>query len=226
MYLFVALFGYLGVVVHGLVLATQSMMLGGVLFLVFLLRPLVGVLVAGAGLERRVARLTMFSASRSRKAVGTALQVSVLMNELGLPFANVIQAPFALAGGVQIGCALLLAGCFGRYVLPLPGGVARARRGRTVAATFTTHAYARLDHTAVLLTAEGLHQLGVAIWIGGIPCFVLVLGRLHDVDGWRSVGVRFSRMAMLGVACIVLSVRCSACSTSAMRGCSTARPMA
>jgi putative copper resistance protein D len=62
-----------------------------------------------------------------------------------------------------------------------------------------------LSDNTLLLLVEGLHQFGAAIWIGGIPCFILVLGRLHDADGWRLVGARFSRMSMLGVGCIVVS---------------------
>ena len=46
------------------------------------------------------------------------------------------------------------------------------------AATLTTHAAARLDNRPGLLVVEGLHQLGAAIWIGGIPCFLLALARV------------------------------------------------
>jgi len=73
------------------------------------------------------------------------------------------------------------------------------------AATLTTHARARLDHNALLLAVEFLHQLGAAIWIGGIPCFVLVLARLTDAAGLRDMSGRFSRMSMAGVGCILAS---------------------
>ena len=36
---------------------------------------------------------------------------------------------------------------------------------------------ARLSDNALLLGVEFLHQLGAAIWIGGIPCFVMALGQ-------------------------------------------------
>jgi copper resistance protein D len=73
------------------------------------------------------------------------------------------------------------------------------------AATLTTHAAARLDNRVGLLIVEGLHQLGAAIWIGGIPCFLLVLRRLRDGAAFRLVGARFSRMSMAGVVCILVS---------------------
>ena len=73
------------------------------------------------------------------------------------------------------------------------------------AATLTTHAAARLDNRAWLLVVEGLHQFGAAIWIGGIPCFLLALARVRDAAAFRLVGARFSRMSMAGVACILVS---------------------
>jgi putative copper resistance protein D len=73
------------------------------------------------------------------------------------------------------------------------------------AATLTTHARARLDNNAVLLGVEFLHQLGAAVWIGGIPCFVMALSRLDDGGALRDIGGRFSRMSMAGVGCILAS---------------------
>ena len=86
-----------------------------------------------------------------------------------------------------------------RWVVPM------LSRKLMLAATLTTHAYARLDDNAVLMAVEALHQFGAAVWIGAIPSFVLVLRRIDDADGLRLVGARFSRLSMLGVACILLS---------------------
>jgi putative copper resistance protein D len=73
------------------------------------------------------------------------------------------------------------------------------------AATLTTHANARLDGRGPLLVVEGLHQLGAAVWIGGLWCFLTALNRCRDGREWRRVGKRFSQMSMAGVACIVVS---------------------
>ena len=73
------------------------------------------------------------------------------------------------------------------------------------AATLSTHAAARMANSLPLLGIEALHQLGAAIWVGGIPCFVMALARVNDGASWRRVGARFSRMSMLGVGCILLS---------------------
>jgi putative copper resistance protein D len=57
----------------------------------------------------------------------------------------------------------------------------------------------------MLLAIEGLHQLGAALWIGGLPCFVLALAKVRDGADFRLVGSRFSRMSMIGVTCILIS---------------------
>jgi putative copper resistance protein D len=73
------------------------------------------------------------------------------------------------------------------------------------AATLSTHAAARLDNSLPLLGVEALHQLGAAIWVGGIPSFIMALARVNDGIAWRRVSARFSRMSMVGVLCILMS---------------------
>lgn len=210
MALLVDIFGYLSVILHGFVIVTQSMTLGGLLFLMLLLHPLSPRLTHGDALEQRVARLTRWSAWGLLLAelATTALQVSVLMSTVDLPFGNVMQASFAVAGSIKMLCALTIALSLGqrtmaralpRALLLLIGLIELA------AATATTHAYARLDDNALLMLVEGLHQFGAAIWIGAIPCFVLVLRHLQDTDSLKLGGARFSRMSMIGVACILVS---------------------
>ncbi len=208
MSLLIDLFGYLSIIVHGLVIVAQSMALGGVLFLVFLARPFAPQLPGGAALARRTARWAGWSALTLvlLEAVKLAMQSAVLMDTLGLPATQVLTAEFAAAGLVKIaGAAALAAGLLRPRdetgATPLLGLVAIV----LAAATLTTHAAARLEGNAVLLLASGLHILGAAIWVGGIPFFVMALGRLHDGAAFRTVGARFSRMSMAGVGCILLS---------------------
>lgn len=208
--LLVDLFSYLSIILHSLVIVAQSMTLGGLLFLIFLLHPLVHTLPKGDELQRRVVRLTRLSALGLviAELATTALQVSVLMATVDLPLSNVLQAAFAVSGGVKMLSAALIFLCLGhrtlagrlsRLLLLLLGIIELA------AATVTTHAYARLTDNVLLLVVEALHQFGAAIWIGAIPSFILVLRHLQDAEGLRVVGTRFSRMSMLGVASILLS---------------------
>ena len=210
MSLLVDLFGYLSIVLHGLVIVGQSMAVGGVLFLVFLARPFAPGLEDGAGLVRRTGVIAGWSAVGL--AVGEALtvgmQAAVLMDTVGLGLGGVLGAGFAVAGLVKMAAALLL----GSLLLGRRSASAAVLLGLCVvvivAATATTHAAARLQGGPVLLAASALHILGAAVWVGGIPCFVMMLGRLRDGAAFRRVGARFSRMSMAGVACILASAAC------------------
>ncbi len=208
MSLLVDLFGYLGILLHGLVIVSQSMALGGVLFLVFLARPHAGVL--GADIVRRTARIAAISALclLAVEAVNVTMQLAVLTSTLAVPVSGVITANFAVAGIVKAAAAGVLAVLLWRGAGAAP--LLAACVVELVAATLTTHAAARLSDNALLLGVEFLHQLGAAIWIGGIPCFVMALARLRDGQAFRLVGGRFSRMSMLGVAAILVS-GCTMC---------------
>jgi putative copper resistance protein D len=135
-----------------------------------------------------------------------AMQTAVLVGTIDLPVGDILGANFAVAGIIKTAAAcmillvLLLRGT--RAPLPLLLAVGAIE---LAAATLTTHAAARLDGRAPLLLVEFLHQFGAAIWIGGIPCFLLALARAGDGTAWRRIGARFSRMSMAGVACIVVS---------------------
>jgi copper resistance protein D len=209
MALLIDLFGYLSIVLHGLTILAQSAALGGVLFLVLLARPFAARLGSeGDSILHGTARAAFWSAVALVvcETATIALQAAVLIGTVDLSLTGVLGADFALAGMVKIAAAALIALALfarGGQARPVPllvlGGIELA------AATLATHAAARLDNRLPLLAVEFLHQLGAAIWIGGIPCFVLALARLRDGASWRLIGARFSRMSMAGVACILAS---------------------
>ncbi len=210
MSLLVDLFGYLSIVLHGLTIVAQSMALGGVLFLVLLARPFAAELAGGGRIVSRIMRLTFWSAVAMAlvEALGNGLQVAVLMSTVDLSFGDVMQANFAVAAVVKIACALLIAACTAKWAerWRVPGPILLAVVAvELAAATATTHAAARLEQSTLLLVVEWLHQLGAAIWIGGIPAFLIALAEVHDGAGWRRAGARFSRLSMLGVGCILFS---------------------
>ena len=205
--LLVDLFGYLEIILHGLVILAQSMALGGVLFLALLARPFAAELPGGRVILRRTALIAGWSAAALVVCEGLtiALQTAVLTDTVGLSVWDVLQADFAQAGLVKCAAALLLAGCLVAWrqvpvtLLLALGAVELA------AATLSTHAAARMHDSGLLLGVEALHQLGAAIWVGGIPCFIMALALVNDGGSWRTIGARFSRMSMAGVACILAS---------------------
>jgi putative copper resistance protein D len=207
MVLLVDLFGYLSIILHGLVIVAQSMALGGVFFLIFLARPFAPELPDGASLVRRTAVIAGWAALclAVGEALTVAMQTAVLTSTLELPVFDVIGANYAVAGIVKASAATLL-GILLLIRRPVLAAPALALCAIVLAAAVaTTHAMARLDGVPILLAASALHILGAAIWVGGIPCFVMALGRLHDGASFRRVGARFSRMSMVGVGCILVS---------------------
>ena len=205
--LLVDLFGYLSIIVHGLTILTQSMALGGALFLVLLARPLAPRL-GSSQIATGTARIAGYAALALllSEAATVALQAAVLMDTVDLSLREVLTADFAVAGMVKTVAAASMAVMLlllreRAPTIPLLALTAI----ELAAATLTTHAAARLDNRGWLLVVEGLHQLGAAIWIGGIPCFLLALAKVRDGAGFRLVGARFSRMSMAGVACILVS---------------------
>ncbi len=209
MALLIDLFGYLSIILHGFTIAAQSMALGGVLFLALLLRPLAPRLGSvGQGIEHTCVRMTAWSAVALVvcETATIVLQTTVLVGTVDLSILDVLQANFAVAGMVKITAMALIALTLltFRHRTPTIALLALAAI-ELAAATLTTHAAARLDDRTPLLFVEFLHQLGAAIWIGGIPCFLIALSRIQNAQAWRLVGSRFSRMSMAGVACILLS---------------------
>ena len=209
MSLLVDVFGYLAIVIHGLTIVSQSMALGGVLFLICLVRPQRARLGAeGRHIERVAIRIAAWAAiGLILSELSTILlDGAVLTSTVDLGIGNILTANFATAGLVKIAAALILA-----LLLFTTGEKAPAPMllglglVELAAAVFTTHAAARLDDRGILLVVEWLHQAGAAIWIGGIPSFIAALHSVHDGAAWRIIGARFSRMCMIGVACILVS---------------------
>jgi copper resistance protein D len=225
MSLLVDLFGWLSVVLHGFVIVTQSVAVGGALFLVFLARPFAERLtmpvaalgavqvVDGEGIARKAALIAGWSALGLAlcEAATVAMQGAVVADQVGLSASEVLGANFAIAGLVKMAAAFLLALCL---LVPLVPARSPASAPTLIglcavilaAAVMTTHAAARIDDQGALMAATALHLLGAALWIGGIPSFVMALrGTRDDATALRLVGTRFSRMSMVGVACILAS---------------------
>jgi copper resistance protein D len=205
--LLIDLFGYLSVIVHGLTILSQSVALGGVLFLLLLARPLAPRLGRN-DIASGTARIAGYAAIGLLLAEGAtvALQTAVLTDTVDLTVRSVLRAEFAVAGLVKTAAAGAMAAVLLGMRARAPALPLLVLTGiELAAATLTTHAAARLDNRGWLMLVEGLHQLGAAIWVGGIPCFLLALTRVRDGTGFRLVGSRFSRISMAGVACILAS---------------------
>lgn len=207
MALLLDIFGFLSVVLRGIVLSAQSLVLGGIFFLALLARPLAPRLgrVGDAAIER-CRKLLLWCAGGFALAelAFVMLQCAVLVGTVDLTFGQALGADFARYGIVVAAAAtaiaLVAAGPLDGFrfaALPVLGAVA------LFAQVGTSHAAAQLSHRVPLALADALHMAAAAAWIGGIPYFLLTLGCVHGGIAYARIGRRFSLMAMGAVAALL-----------------------
>ncbi len=201
------IFGFLSVVIRGFVLVTQSFVVGGIAFLLLTAGILREIDPASARLERHARRLLIWSALAFAisELAFVSVQCAVLMGTVELGLGEVLGADFSMAG-----LTLAAAGLVAAWVARAPLG-ASARSGLGALAVLillgqatTSHAMARLDDRVPLAIADILHMAGAAVWIGGIPYFLLALFGSQGGIAWRRIGRRFSLMAMSAVALLLV----------------------
>jgi copper resistance protein D len=199
------IFGYLEVVLRGFATTSQTVAVGGVLFLIFLARPLAPKLPTGQVIIARVLRLIGISALALAgiELVAAVIQILVLRDTMAISLIDAAGANFALSAAVRTFAALGL----GLMALTEQHNPRTAKWlvlafAIVAASVARSHAMGRLDDRWELLIVGFVHQAGAALWIGGIPYFIAALARLNDGAAWRVVGRRFSIMSMIAVAAI------------------------
>ena len=207
MALLLDIFGFLSVVLRGVVLSTQSLVIGGIVFLGFVVAPIVEKLGAvGEGATVRGQRLLFWSALTLAGAelVFIVLECVVLAGTMDIPLSLAFGAGFARFGLVAAAAAAAITfvarGPLTRARILVLLGLSMAALAAQLA---TSHAAAQVDSRAVLLVADFLHMAAAAAWIGGIPYFLLVLYRTHDGRAHALVGRRFSLLLIWTVAVLV-----------------------
>jgi len=210
MALLLDLFGFLSVVLRGLTLTAQSLTVGGVAFLLSLADPLAGDFAASAVVVTRRCRLLL---GWSAIALAIIAAISILIE--GLILADTVD----LTASETVGAGFVLAGM---AVVVSSVGIAwlslhdRDRSSANlrllalaaiilIAQTTTSHAAAQIDNRLALVAADLLHQAAAAVWIGGIPYLLIALTKCRDGMAWRCIGKRFSHMAMVSVAVLVVA---------------------
>ncbi len=130
----------------------------------------------------------------------------MLAATLAVPWHDVAGARFVVAGGVKILAAAALGVLASISALPVAGRrVVLVAAGALLlgAALADSHAAARLGDNGLALLATGAHELGAALWLGGLPCFWLALRPSGSAEFARRTGARFSLLAGSGVVLIL-----------------------
>jgi putative copper resistance protein D len=205
MALLIDIFGLLSVLLSGAEVVAQSFVVGGIAFVLLVIRPFDDRLgEAASDILRRSRRLIFWSAA-SLALIGLIsllVEASILVDTADITWASALVAQFSVTHAATTIVAIAVAALTGGAKPIRPFALGLLAVAVLVAATLTTHAMARLDNRLPLALAEGLHQTGAAIWIGGIPFFIMALARIKDGAALRLVGKRFSQMSMASVIVI------------------------
>ena len=204
----VDLFAYFSVLLRAATLVLQSLLLGGLLFVLWVARRSPG--TAQDGIEAvQYSSLRLFRAAALGLAVVQIfylyLDSKVLMAIADIGFSQVVGANFFLAGtGIFVAALVAFA------VSWMPRNIRAVCLPLVVAAILcaslmTNHAASRLDSRPLLVALTAVHEVATGFWIGGLPFLILGLWRAKDGPTRWYLAERFSRMAVVSVGAIVLS---------------------
>lgn len=212
MELFLDLYGFLTVVLKAGTLMGRSVLIGSALFLAALALPLAARMPAHRGAALLdIARFWILAGGAATvlfTALSATLGVVALVGTLDVTPGEALGAGFVLSGlGVIAGAAGLMGLAWRREP-------ARARPWAAlglallvlVAAVAGSHAMSRPEGRAGLLAATALHQLGAALWLGGLPALLMALRQEWHPGALQAVGGRYSALAGSGVLLIVLGI--------------------
>ncbi len=203
---FLDIFSFLSVLFRGLTLALQSLVIGGIAFLLLALRTAPDAPAEALAATWAAARRLLFWSAIALAFIVAAYVFSdgaVLVASTELDWTTVAGASFARAGALSFAGAVLAAAIArsrSRFAAPLHFLACLTILSGSV---LTSHAAARLDDRgfAILLTA--IHQLACATWIGGLPYLWIASRRIPDAAAARTVSSRFSRLAQASVAALI-----------------------
>jgi len=196
------IFAFISVLFRGMTLAFEALTIGGVVFLAVIARKDVN--------DSTESRLRRFVTASAILLAGTqiafvAANSAVLMNSANLTWAQVRGASFSVAGAFIIaGAALIGVGAFARArwrKRVCPAGCILILCGTVM----TSHSAARLEHRGVLAFLTFVHHAATAAWIGALPYLLWTLREAPGPENARSITARFSRMAMISVAVLIIA---------------------
>jgi copper resistance protein D len=192
-------FGFLSVIFRGATLTFQSLAVGGVVFLLFVVRR---AKEDSTPLQQACLRWIRLSAIAM-----AAMQISyVLANSLilkqsaDMPLSEVLGANFVLAGLIGMAAAFTVIALSsserstGYFDLLFPAAAIIA------SSVMTSHAMARLEYRAPLVAFTALHQGATATWLGGLPYLLIAIRRAPTPESARQLSARFSQLALVSVA--------------------------
>ena len=184
-------------------LSFEALLLGGIVFLLAVARP-AGATAPVESFCFRGIRWAALALTVS-ELVSVILSSASLLGDSDLHFRDVISTRFFVAGTCAALLAFLLWICARMKTRKAVAAMIPLSLLLLIATVSTSHAEARMDHRFSLALATAAHHLGTAAWIGAMPFLLISLGRSENVQQARSMARRYSSMAILSVAVLVLA---------------------
>jgi copper resistance protein D len=189
-------------------LSFEALLLGGIAYLLMVTRPA----RAGSTVESLCLRGIRWAALALAlsEVVAVTLSGASLLGDSGLHLSDLVSTRFFQAGLSAALLALLLWGC--TRVKGRKGVWAMVLLSLLllVAMVSASHAVARLNYRLLLVTATAVHHLATAAWIGAMPFLLISLAHTERVEQARAMARRYSSMALISVAALVLAGVCLA----------------
>lgn len=200
------IFGFVSVLLSGVMRTAQCLTLGGISFLALIAIPMSGVdRTSDLVLQRSRIWTRRFAWSLlTIVAVLLAMHVTILSGTTGIPLAEAFGGEYARAQIVRLASGALLLALLYRPNLSV-GLLIVLGLVDLGAGVATSHAMARVDDRALLIGITALHHLGAAVWIGGLPCFLSALRNVPAGEFRRAIAARYSLMCVIAVAAIAFS---------------------
>src|SRR5437762_13532445 len=192
-------FGFLSVLFRGATLTFQSLAVGGIVFLMFVVRR--------AEEDSAALRHACLRWIRRSALALAAMQISyvlansiILRQSADMPLRDVLGANFVLAGVIGIVSAFTVIALssstrsvgYADLLLPAVAIIASS--------VMTSHSVARLEYRAPLMAFTALHQAATATWLGGLPYLLIAIRQAPSPEFARRLSARFSQLALVSVA--------------------------
>jgi copper resistance protein D len=193
----------LGTLLRAANLSFEALLLGGIAFLLAVARPARATATVDSFCLRgiRWAALALAIA----EVVTVILSSASLLGDSDLHIRDVVTARFFVAGMCAALLAILCWVCARLKARKATAAMIPLSLLLLVATVSTSHSAARMDHRLLLALATAAHHLGTAAWIGAMPFLLISLGHAGSVEEARSMVKRYSSMALLSVAILVLA---------------------
>jgi len=192
-------FGFLSVLFRGATLTFQSLAIGGIVFLIFVVRR---VNENSAALQQACLRWIRRAAiALAAMQISYVLANSIILRQSAdMSLREVAGANFVHAGAIGIVSALAVIALTAAKRSTSYTDLLLPAVAIITSSVMTSHSIARLDYRAPLVAFTFLHQAATAVWLGGLPYLLIAIRRAPAADFARQLSARFSRLALVSVA--------------------------